>query len=99
MTTTTPARNDAEKIPEVTVTWDGFTFTVPAEIDDWNADTMKAFEDGKAINAVQRLLGPRQSNSLADHIRTSTGRAPRVREYGAVMEAIAKALGFASAGE
>lgn len=95
----TPAQIDAERIETIDITWDGFAFTVPAQVDDWDVDTLKAFEDNKAMNGVQRILGAEQANALARHIREKYGRAARVKDYGAVMDAVATALGFESAGE
>lgn len=93
----TPAElDDAETI---TLTFEGFDFTIPASVDKWEAKTLKAFEENKAIVAVDRLLGARQSNALNNAFRDKHDRGMRVEDYGAVMELVAEAYGFESTGE
>lgn len=39
---------------------DGETYTVEGEVEEWDLQVMKAYEDGKMITVAEELLGPKQ---------------------------------------
>lgn len=75
------------------VEWRGEKFSIPAQIEDWPADAVLAFEEQKAMTAMKLILGPEQWETLR---RISSGTVGEVSE---VFELTAKAAGFESPGE
>lgn len=86
------ARKDEAKSSTAKVEWRGHTFEVSREYDDWSVDLLESLEEGKAVGIVRGALGPQQW-------RTVSGLNLKVRDLGELSEAIAKAMGFGSAGE
>lgn len=77
----------------VTLEWRGAAFTIPAEVEDWSAAAVEAFEAGHAMTACHNVLGDEQW-ARAKKVGRGT-----VREIGELFDAIAKAAGFEDAGE
>ncbi|HET8581771.1 MAG TPA: hypothetical protein VFL65_00855 [Jatrophihabitans sp.] len=88
--------NDTEPTAEpdvAAVEWRGRTFTFPADVEDWPAEAVEAFEQDKAMTAVHAVLGDKQWQAVR---RVSGGT---VREVVELFELLAKAAGFDDAGE
>jgi hypothetical protein len=82
----------------ITVEWDGVPVTLPAKPDDWDLETLEAFEQGKAATAVRGVLGS-SYDSVLGAFQKRHGRKPKVRDLESFMQAFASAYGFESPGE
>ena len=82
----------------ITVDWAGVTVTLPARPDDWDLETLEAFEQGKAATAVRGVLGKSYDRTLAEFQKVN-GRKPKVSDLESFMQAFASAYGFGSPGE
>lgn len=74
------------------VEWRGHQFEVSREYDDWSVDFTESLEEGKSVGIVRGALGPAQW-------RTVRSMDLKNRDLGELARLIAKAMGFASAGE
>ena len=70
----------------------GHTFTVSRDYDDYSVDLLESLEEGKTVGIVRGALGPAQW-------RIVRGMNLKARDLAELMEAIASAMGFGSAGE
>lgn len=78
----------AEALSEtVSFEYDGETFTVGNDAQDWDLEVLEAFEDGKIVAAVRGLLGPDGWAQFKSKPRT-------VRDLNAFFETAAEALGL-----
>lgn len=91
------AEAEARGIDRATITWQGFEFSVPASVEDWDPDVLEAFEKNQAITAVKALLGDSTYAKLRKHAQKN-GLAFNVRTIGEVMGLVAEAMGFGDAG-
>lgn len=85
--------NTADGPTMTSVDWRGRTFTFPADVEDWPADAVEAFENGRAMTAVHGVLGEAQWAAVK---KVSRGT---VRDVSELFELLAKAAGFDEAGE
>lgn len=92
-TETTPAQREAEGVETVDVTWRDRVFTIPASLDEVNATTLLALEEGKAASAVRGLIGPRKFT------RFVAEADPSGKDLGELLEAFVDAMGLGDAGE
>jgi hypothetical protein len=86
------AQREAEGAETVTLDYEGESFTLPADPQDWPTRAMLAFEEGKAFAAIKALIPPRRYQKLGIDdwpARKTTG----------LFEAFAKAAGLDDAGE
>lgn len=81
--------NDDTTMP---IEWDGHTYTVLKDTDEWPVDITEAFEDGRASTAIRGLLGPAQWKAFK-------ATKPTNRDLGQLFQEIAQAYGFESSGE
>jgi len=88
------AQAEAEGDETLDVEWQGYTFTIPAQIDEWSGDALEAFEGGKAITAVRELVGSSRLDAVKREYRKQHGRAMRVKDYGEIVDAVAKRYGL-----
>lgn len=87
---TSAAHAEAVEIKQLAVPFGGDTYMVPL-VDEWSIATLEAFENGKGVQLLKSLLGPKQWNRF----RKSYGKK---KDVDALAEAIAEAGGFESAG-
>lgn len=83
----------------IVVEWEGLTLELPPTPDEWDPDTLEAFETGKAMSAIRSLLGSDTYESSRKAWAKTNGRKMTVGDLGRLMEAIAEAYGFDTAGE
>jgi len=86
------AQIEAEGEPTIDIEWNGHTFTIGSDPDDYPVETVLAFENGLNVTALQGLLGPTQ---WADFMKDK----PKRRDVVDLFETFNAALGFGSAGE
>lgn len=99
MTDPIPAvQAEAQNVSTIDVDWDGVSVTLPAKPDDWELDTLEAFEQGKAATAVRGVLGKSYNRVITDY-KARHGRPPKVSDLESFMQTFAKAYGFEDAGE
>lgn len=84
---------------QVVVEWEGLRLELPPTPDDWDPDTLEAFETGKAMTAIRSLLGSTDYEQARRDWAKANGSKMKVRDLGRLMEAIAEAYGFDTAGE
>ncbi|MDP5182180.1 hypothetical protein QOZ88_05985 [Blastococcus sp. BMG 814] len=89
---TDPVRAEALDQSTIAVPFDGATYTVPRDLEDWPMAAMEAMEDGKAVTALRALLPATQWAAFK-----ATG--PSIRAMSQLLDAIAVEAGFKSAGE
>jgi hypothetical protein len=91
--TSTPAvQADAEAAKTIAVEFDGRTFTVPADPQDWSVGAHRAFLHSAPLDALPMLLAPGQY----DAAQIDTWPARKAND---LLNAIGTAVGFGSAGE
>lgn len=84
---------------QVVVEWEGLTLELPSTPDDWDPDTLEAFETGKAMTAIRSLLGSTSYDEARKTWAKANGSKMTVGDLGRLMEAVAEAYGFDAAGE
>lgn len=84
---------------QVVVEWEGLTLELPPTPDDWDPDTLEAFEAGKAMTAIRSLLGSKSYDEARKAWAKANARKMTVGDLGRLMEAVAVAYGFDTAGE
>jgi hypothetical protein len=94
---TTPTQAEAEGTP-IVVDWEGVELTVPASVQDWDLDTLEAFEQGRAITAIKSLLGDDGYKQATDAFQAKHGRKVKVRDVEGLMSTVAGAYGFGDTG-
>jgi len=87
---TTPAQAEASELKQLAIPFRGDTYIVPI-VDEWSIETLEAFEAGKGVALLKRVLGPKQWNRF----RKEYGKK---KDVDALAEAIAEAGGFESSG-
>ena len=90
--TRTPAQAEADDEPDVTIKWRTHEFTIPRDSNEWPIEVAEAWENGKTIGIVRGMLGEAQWAEFRVDGKT-------MRDAGELAEAMAVALGFATAGE
>lgn len=85
------AQREAEVDENVVIDFRGNEFTIPADQDDWPILAVQAFSNGRNIDAIQHLLGPRQWALYS-------AKFPKKRDFDEFAEAIAENFGFGTAG-
>lgn len=85
---TTAGDQDKPKL----VIYKGKDYRLPDTPDDWDLDTLEAFEEGRALAAVHGILGDKSYASIK-------AQGAKVRDLDSIMDQIAKAYGFETAGE
>lgn len=83
----------------ITVDWEGLRLELPPTPDDWDPDTLEAFEGGKAMTAIRSLLGSKEYDKARKDWAQANGSKMTVGDMGRLFEAIAEAYGFDTAGE
>ncbi len=91
-----PLEREANGITVVAVPYDGETYWVPSDPAEWDARATRAFEDGKALTALEYILEPDEDGKSGYQLLT--GKRYRMRQINELFEKIAKAGGFDSAG-
>ncbi|MGX6508288.1 hypothetical protein [Rhodococcus sp. SJ-2] len=86
-----PARREAEGDENVTITFRGHDFIIPADQEDWPIIAVQAFSNGRNIDAIQHLLGPRQWAVYST-------KFPKSRDFNEFAEVIAESFGFGNTG-
>jgi hypothetical protein len=91
--TATPAvQAEAEAVTNVAVEFDGRTFSVPADPQDWSVGAHRAFLHQAPLDALPMLLAPGEY----DAAQIDTWSARKAND---LLNAIGTAVGFGSAGE
>ena len=85
-------RKNEAKGKTAVVKWRGHEFTVSLAYDDWSVDFLESVEEGKSVGIVRGALGPNQWQVVRS-------MNLKVRDLNDLAGAVAKALGFGSAGE
>lgn len=70
----------------------GETFKVDRDQNEWSVDLLESIEEGKAVGIVRGALGPAQW-------RTVKAMNPKGRDLAELTEKIVAAMGFSDAGE
>lgn len=84
---------------QVTLNWRDLTLIVPSSIDDWDVDTLEAFEAGKAATAIRGLIGSTSYDKLRADFKKLHGRKFTVRDIKEVGDLLATTYGFTDQGE
>lgn len=85
------AQVEAEEDETVTVEYGGGSYVFPASLDEADGDVLEAVDDMKLSYALRALLAPEQW-------KTFKATKPKVRDYSALFDAYAKAIGLESTG-
>lgn len=91
-----PVEREANGITVVAVNYDDATYWVPSDPSEWDGRATRAFEDGKALTALEYLLEPDENGKSGYDLLTS--KRYRMKQINELFERIAKAGGFDSAG-
>lgn len=91
-----PAEREANGITLIAVDYDDETYWVPTDPVDWNVAATRAFEDGKAITALENLLEADEEGRSGYELLMS--KRYRMKQINELFELIAQAGGFESAG-
>lgn len=86
-----PVMNEALGILTVTIEYDGMELELPSDPEDWPIKATRAFEQGKIITAVEKILSPKDFQKVLD-------KNYRNKEFGKLYEKLASAGGFGNAG-
>ena len=86
-------QNEAEGVKDVTVEWDGHSYTVPASLDLLDLEELERVVDGTILEMVRTLLGPEQWAQLKQR---SKGKP---HQFGELRDAISAAMGESEPGE
>lgn len=99
MTSDAAARAEATAGDTIDFTYQGFKMTgLPATVDDWDAEALELMERGRAMMALRAIIGSAQYEALKAHL-TVDGVPPKVRDYSALMDALAAEYGFGDSGK
>lgn len=93
------AQNEAEGVENVDLDWEGITITIPVSVDEWDIDTLEAFETGKAATGIRALIGSARYDAVKAEFAKAHGRKFKVKDAASLMDAVAVACGFKSAGD
>lgn len=91
-----PIEREANGITVVAVPYDGETYWVPTDPADWRSDATRAFEDGKAMTALEYILEPDEKGRPGYALLES--KHYRMNQINELFDKIAKAGGFESSG-
>lgn len=80
------AQLEAEGVETVDVEWRGLTLTLPADSEDWSAESVLLFERGQNANGLMEILGPTQ---WAQVMKTK----PTKRDLGKLFEEMGEVFG------
>lgn len=86
------AQAEAEGDATVTVKFGEESYTIPAAIEDMSGDVLDAIDDQAASHFLKAVLEP-------DQWKRFKATKPKVRDYEALFNEFAKALGLVKAGE
>lgn len=86
------AELEATEAATVTIQYQGESYEVPANMDDVDGEVLEAVDRQKLSFALEGLLGSEQWKRFK-------GTKPKVRDYGALFELWAQAIGLESLGE
>lgn len=86
-----PVMNEALGILVVPVHYDGMVLEIPADPEDWPIKATRAFEQGKAVTAVESLLSSKDFEKILE-------KNYRNKQFGELFNELAKAGGFANSG-
>lgn len=81
----------AEHIDMIEVPYDGETYTIPADPQDWPIMATRAFEKGHMVSAIEELVGGVQFNRMAR-------KGYRNRHFAEIYDAFAEVGGFKTSG-
>jgi hypothetical protein len=90
----TPQHREANGVELLGIDFEGHTFWFPADPTDWKARATRAFEDGKAITAIEALLVPDEKGRTGYNLVEDMP----MRKVNELFELFAKAGGFESSG-
>lgn len=93
---TTPAEAETTGEP-ITVDWNDVTIALPP-LDDVDLDALIQLETGRAGAAARGIIGDAWPKLQADYV-AAHGRRLKVADLASLLDAIATAYGFKSAGE
>lgn len=86
------ARAEVDDRIDLTFDWRGRTWHVQADKNDLPVELIEAFEDGKIVKGCRVLLGERQWAAFM-------ALNPKRSDLDALLDPVARALGFTDAGE
>lgn len=92
-------RREAEGVEYLGVEFRGKPYWIPADQLDWSAETILAFEDGKAMSALRGLLihPDEDGNGDFDQLMAQEPK-PTIRDMRELFELVGKVGGFESSG-
>lgn len=99
MTDAKATKAEATETKELELAWEGFTLSLPAQLDEWPLDAVEALETGQVVQLLRQLLGDARYRALTQHLAAKNGRPPKVRDISPLVESIAELYGFVNAGE
>ena len=80
-----------DDIEMIEVPYDGETYTIPADPQDWPIMATRAFEKGHMVSAIEELVGGVQFNRMAR-------KGYRNRHFAEIYDAFAEVGGFKTSG-
>lgn len=87
----TPIEVEATGVETVIIEFAGKSYTFPANIEDADGDVVDAVDDQKISHALRGLLSTTEWAAFK-------ATKPKVRDYAALFEQYAKAIGLVSSG-
>lgn len=93
------AQREAEGDETVDVTFEGKTFTFPADANKLPVRALRALEDGSGYKFVEQVITPTEFEVLLRKFRRDHGHEATAEDFEPLMEDVAVALGFKNAGE
>ena len=91
-----PAEREANGITVVAVDYDGERYWVPSDPTEWDVNATRAFEDGKAITALEYILEPDEDDRSGYDLLMS--KRYRMKQINELFQKIAEVGGFETAG-
>lgn len=93
------AQREAEGDETATITFEGKEYTFPADANKLPVRALRAIEDGSGFKFVEQIITPTEFENLLRQFRREHGREATGVDFEPLMEEVAVALGFKTAGE
>lgn len=93
------AQREAEGEEVATISFEGKEFTFPADANRLPVRALRAIEDGASFKFIEQIITPGEFEQLLRDFRREHGREATARDFEPLMDEVAVALGFKTAGE
>lgn len=77
----TPVKNEALDVDTTVVRWSDRDWTIPASVDDWDMETLEAYETNRDLGFLRGVLGEKQFAEF----RKAAPRVKQMKEFGAII--------------